>query len=222
MKELLQKLTTDELRDLGEKYIENFSSKTPKHIIINQLCKVGISDEDKDWIEKLDRDTEMESLPNKDINNVVKPEVKETYYNDKGQLLSTNEIVMKAKTKGQQDLNKIVAEARKKANQMVIAHITPLSKEDLSINKNAENFVTGNAYFTISQLIPFNVYVEIPLALAEIAKEATCLNVVKLSEFEQRNQKFHPMAIGSMGRKYNVQIWTKEEFARIQSRQIRR
>lgn len=222
MKELLQKLTRDELLDLGEKYINNFSNKTPNHIIVNQLIKIGISDEDKAWIEKLIIDEEANNLPSKDVNNIHKPKVREEYTTEidgEKVMLSTNEINMKAKTKGNQTISNLVAEAKKKAKQMVIVHITPLSKEDISINKQAESFVTGNAYFTISYLVPFNVYVEVPLAIAEIIKEATCLNVVQLSQYEQKNTQFHPMAIGTMGRRYNVQIWTKEEFAKIQERQ---
>lgn len=221
MKDLLAKLTRDELIDLGHKYIENFSSKSPNHILIKQLLKAEFDEEDKAWLEKLNIDNEAENLPNKNVQNVEKTNTNTAFYDENGNLLSTSEIEQKANAKGKAEISAIIAEAKRKANKMVIVHITPLSKEDISMNKSAELFVTGNSYFTISTLVPFNVYVEVPRAIAEVAKEATCLNVVSLNQFEQNSRKYKPIALGNMSRKYNVQVWTKEEFARIQSRQLR-
>lgn len=219
MKQMLSKLTRNELIELGYKYIEGFHTQQPSKTIIHKLASVKFDEEDLAWIEKLNAAEEAEALPSQDVSNVQKPEIREEYVNEDGQLLSTTEIEQKAISKGKREISSIVAEAKRKANKMVIVHITPLSREDLSINKTAELFVTGNAYFSLSVIVPFNVYVEVPLAIAQVAKEATCLNVIPLSKYEQNNRQFHPMAIGSMGRKYNVQIWTKEEFAKIQSRQ---
>lgn len=221
MKDLLANLTRDELLDLGNKYIKDFSHRSPNHVIIKQLVKAEFDEEDKAWLEKLNTDNEIEELPNKNVKNVKKTNTNTAFYDEDGNLLSTKEIEQKAVAKGKAELSSIVADARRKANRMVIVHITPLSKEDISMNKTAELFVTGNSHFTISTLVPFNVYVEVPRAIAEVAKEATCLNVVSLNQFEQNSRKFRPLALGNMSRKYNVQIWTKEEFARIQSRQLR-
>lgn len=221
MKDLLTKLTRDELIDLGHKYIENFSSKSPNHVLIKQLSKLEFDEEDKVWLEKLSIDNEAEELPNKNVKNIEKVNTNTAFYDENGNLLSTNEIEQKANAKGKAEISAIIAEAKRKSNKMVIVHITPLSKEDIAMNKSAELFITGNAYFTISALVPFNVYVEVPRAIAEVAKESTCLNVVSLNQFEQNSRKFRPIALGNMNEKYNVQIWTKDEFARIQSRQLR-
>lgn len=211
MKELLKKLSLEELRELGQKYLADYSNKFSSTILIAKLSARGIDDEDLKWIKASTTNEEERAKEEAMSQPVVKPQASIQYEND-GVLLSSAQMEAKAKLKGEQEIAYLVAQAKKEAEKTVIAYVAPLAREDLSIGKTAEAFITGNAYFTISCVVPFNVYVEIPKCIAECIKETTMPIITELSNEQASRFPNHPASVYSIGRKYNIQVMSKKAF----------
>lgn len=211
MKELLQKLSLEELRELGLKYLSDYSNRLNGNAIIAKLVAKGINEDDLKWI-KASTITEEEKITEQAMSKpVVKPQASIQYEND-GVLLSSAQMEAKAKLKGEQEVAHLVAQAKKEAEKTVIAYVAPLSREDLSIGKTAEAFITGNAYFTISCVVPFNVYVEIPKCIAECIRETTMPIITELSNDQASRFPNNPASVYSIGKKYNIQVMSKKAF----------
>lgn len=211
MKELLQKLSLEELRELGLKYLSDYSTRLNATALIAKLVAKGINEDDLKWI-KASTITEEEKITEQAMSKpVVKPQASIQYEND-GVLLSSAQMEAKAKLKGEQEVAHLVAQAKKEAEKTVIAYVAPLSREDLSIGKTAEAFITGNAYFTISCVVPFNVYVEIPKCIAECIRETTMPIITELSNDQASRFPNHPASVYSIGKKYNIQVMSKKAF----------
>lgn len=219
MKELLKNLTREELQELGQKYIKDYSTRLNNPALINRLSNTQIDADDLTWIQQANRDREMDKLVEEEKTKEVKKVDVTTRYIDQetGRPLTSIELEQRAKVQGEQLLRELTANARKEANKTVIAYVTPASKEDINLQKTCESFITGNAYFTISVVVPFGVYVEIPKAIAQIIREAICPQVIELNDFQRSKIPGKPIAALQNTRRYNIQTWSKEDFERNQS-----
>jgi hypothetical protein len=215
MKDLLKKLSLEELRELGQKYLQDYSKKLNGAALVNKLVARGIDDDDIAWIKEATMSKEEvveEEVKQQAIKQEVqKPQPTISYEHD-GVLLSTAQMEAQAKLKGQQEVAYLVAQAKKEAMKTVIAYVSPLAREDLSINKTAEAFITGNAYFTISCVVPFNVYVEIPKCIAESIREIRMPIITELSAEQAARYPNQPAALYRQGKRYNIQIMPKNVF----------
>lgn len=210
MKELLLQLSKEELCELGYKYIPNFKN-AGAHIIAGQLAKVKMSEDDIAWIKQATTTDEQIEQKKAMQQEVQRPEATISYEHN-GVLLSTAQMEARAKLQGEQEVASLVAQAKKEASKTVIAYVSPLSREDLSIGKTAEAFITGNAYFTISCVVPFNVYVEIPKCIAESIREIQMPIITELTSEQALRFPNQPSSVFRMGNKYNIQVMSVKAF----------
>lgn len=217
MKELLQRLSINELRELAQKYIDEYTPKMNSQTIVYRLAQKPLDIEDIQWIKELAQTDEEkmqdEAYKEAQEKGVVKPEPTITY-EDKNEkvVLSSAQMEAKAKYEGEQRVAYLAAKARKEAEKTVIAYVSPLSREDLSIGKTAEAFITGNAYFTISVVVPFNVYVEIPKCIAEVIRETEMPIITELNTEQASRFPNSPSSVFRLGKKYNIQVMNMEQF----------
>lgn len=217
MKDLLKKLSLEELRELGQKYLPDYSKKLNGNALINKLCSKGIDESDLAWIKQsttTEQELRMDEQKQEIVQGraeVVKPSTTISYEQD-GVMLSTAQMEAKARLKGEQEVAYLVANAKKEAEKTVIAYVSPLSREDLSIGKTAEAFMTGNAYFTISCVVPFNVYVEIPKCIAQCIKETQMPIITELTSDQALRFPNQPSSVFRLGAKYNIQVMSVKAF----------
>lgn len=213
MKDLLNKLSLEELRELGQKYLKDYSTRLNSKALVAKLASKGIDQEDVEWIKQSVYTNEERAMEEqvKKQEVVQKPVANISYEND-GVLLSSAQMEARAKLQGEQEVAYLVAQAKKEASKTVIAYVSPLSREDLSIGKTAEAFITGNAYFTISCVVPFNVYVEIPKCIAECIRETRMPIITELTTEQAMRFPNQPSAVHRLGQKYNIQVMSVKAF----------
>lgn len=211
MKELLKKLSLEELRELGQKYLTDYSTRLNVTSLVAKLASKGIDEEDIKWI-KQSALTETEKEMVQKQQEPVQVPVTNVSYEHNGVLLSSAQMEARAKLQGEQEVAYLVAQAKKEASKTVIAYVSPLSREDLSIGKTAEAFITGNAYFTISCVVPFNVYVEIPKCIAECIRETKMPIITELTTEQAMRFNNQPSAVHRLGAKYNIQVMSVKAF----------
>ena len=213
MKDLLNKLSLEELRELGQKYLKDYSTRLNSKALVAKLASKGIDQEDVEWIKQSVYTNEERAMEEqvKKQEVVQKPVANISYEND-GVLLSSAQMEARAKLQGEQEVAYLVAQAKKEASKTVIAYVSPLSREDLSIGKTAEAFITGNAYFTISCVVPFNVYVEIPKCIAECIRETRMPIITELTTEQAMRFPNQPAAVHRLGQKYNIQVMSVKAF----------
>lgn len=221
MKELLKYLTREELQELGKKYLSEYKNVFASNVLVAKLSKHIIKEEDVEWIKQAAAERGMKNPieVEAELAEVLTAKVDTTYLDeDTGRPLTSAELEQKARTKGEQLLRELTAQARAAANKTVIALVNPANQEDINLQKTCESFITGNAYFTISVVVPFGVYVEIPKAIAQVIKEATCPQVIELNDYQRSKIQGKPIAVINNIRKYNIQVWTKDQFANMQGK----
>lgn len=213
MKDLLKRLSLEELRELGQKYLNDYSKKLNGAALVNKLAARGIDDDDIKWI-KQSVYTEAEDEREEKLQTQTQVQKPQTtvHYEHEGVLLSSAQMEARAKLQGEQEVAYLVAQAKKEASKTVIAYVSPLSREDLSIGKTAEAFITGNAYFTISCVVPFNVYVEIPKCIAECIRETRMPIITELTTEQAMRFPNQPSAVHRLGNKYNIQVMSVKAF----------
>lgn len=213
MKDLLNKLSLEELRELGQKYLKDYSTRLNSKALVAKLASKGIDQEDVEWVKQSVYTNEERAMEEqvKKQEVVQKPVANISYEND-GVLLSSAQMEARAKLQGEQEVAYLVAQAKKEASKTVIAYVSPLSREDLSIGKTAEAFITGNAYFTISCVVPFNVYVEIPKCIAECIRETRMPIITELTTEQAMRFPNQPSAVHRLGQKYNIQVMSVKAF----------
>lgn len=218
MKELLQNLTREELQELGKKYIKDYTSRFTTVVLISKLSNTQLDADDIAWIKQANSQKNTDgTLREESVKEIKRPNIETNYVDeDTGRPLTTAEIEQKAKVQGERLLQDLVSQARRAANETVIAYVTPNSQEDINLQKTCESFITGNSYFTVSVVVPFGVHCEIPKAIAQVIREASCPQVVELSEFQRNQIDGKPIAAIQSTRKYNIQVWKKEEFEKMQ------
>ena len=213
MKDLLNKLSLEELRELGQKYLKDYSTRLNSKALVAKLVSKGIDQEDVKWIKESvytnEEKAKEEQVKKQEV--IQKPVANISYEND-GVLLSSAQMEARAKLQGEQEVAYLVAQAKKEASKTVIAYVSPLSREDLSIGKTAEAFITGNAYFTISCVVPFNVYVEIPKCIAECIRETKMPIITELTTEQAMRFPTQPSAVHRLGQKYNIQVMSVKAF----------
>ena len=224
MKDKLKALTREELQELGQKYLPDYSTKLNNLALISKLASRQLDQEDISWINQAYQGTMLDkaneeaeakqtSKTTSDDTSVKIAKVLTNYLDEEtGRPLTSKELEAKQKHNQQVSWAEQVAKAKRAANETVIAYVTPLSKEDLSMQKTCEAFITGNAYFSVSAVVPFNVYVEIPKAIAKIIRETTCPQITELSDFQRNQLPYKPIASIQNIRKYNIQVYTHEQF----------
>lgn len=213
MKDLLNKLSLEELRELGQKYLKDYSTRLNSKALVAKLASKGIDQEDVEWVKQsvyTNEERAMEEQVKKQ--EVVQKPVANISYENNGVLLSSAQMEARAKLQGEQEVAYLVAQAKKEASKTVIAYVSPLSREDLSIGKTAEAFITGNAYFTISCVVPFNVYVEIPKCIAECIRETRMPIITELTTEQAMRFPNQPSAVHRLGQKYNIQVMSVKAF----------
>lgn len=215
MKDLLKKLSLEELRELGQKYLHDYSKKLNGNALVNKLVARGIDDADMQWIKEIAMSSE-EKVAEANMQQAAKQEVQriepKIAVEQDGVYLTTAQVEAQTKLRGEQELAYLVAQAKKEASKTVIAYVSPLAREDLSINKTAEAFITGNAYFTISCVVPFNVYVEIPKCIAESIRETKMPIITELTAEQAARYPNQPASVFRQGKRYNIQITPKKIF----------
>jgi hypothetical protein len=215
MKDLLKRLSLEELRELGQKYLNDYSKKLNSGTLAAKLASRGIDEDDIAWIkesamskeEKVEEEVKQQAMQQA----VQKPQTTIAYEHN-GVMLSSAQMEANAKLRGEQEVAYLVAQAKKEASKTVIAYVSPLSREDLSIGKTAEAFITGNAYFTISCVVPFNVYVEIPKCIAECIRETRMPIITELTTEQAMRFPNQPSAVHRLGNKYNIQVMSVKAF----------
>lgn len=221
MKDLLKKLSRDELLELYVKHYpdDNNINRLNAPTLVARLMKAKLDDSDM----KLLKSTQEQELideveEKKDFfkQEVQKPQVDIKsmlpYDEDKGRLLTTHEIEQKAQTADAITLRNLVAKEKKKALETVIVEITPTDKRDIAAGKNCEIFITGNQYFTVTCAVPFGVPTEVPRCIAQVINETYSTRYVTLSEEEQKRRSFHPTTLAQRTKKFNLSVYSVEDF----------
>lgn len=231
MKDLLNKLSREDLKELYLKYYPddvNNAKRYPGKVMVSRLAKVHFDEEDLALLkgtaeqELIDEVEDKESLFSQEVQKAevtIKDMPQDNdlknmlpYDEEKNRLLTTQEIEMKANTANKKTLRHLISKEKAKALETVIVEVTPADKRDVALGKNCEVFSTGNMHFTVTCAVPFGTPTEVPKCIAQVINETYIYRYVYLDENEQKKRPYHPTTLRQRVKKYNLSVYTKEDF----------
>lgn len=178
MKELIKTLNREDLINFLQAYTADKEEllKLNTKVLLGRITKLELTDEDISIrLQEIGYNPQQEQEQETKQDKVIEKEVKNT------QVYSSNSQELQ--------LRQLVAQQRRRAEELVVISVTSNDPNDISINKECVAVNIENEHFAIGYLVPLNIPVEVPRCIYEYLRDTYMLRPRTLSPEEQVKQK---------------------------------